>query len=330
MHIVSKLILHLFILFIPLGVLKANALEVKTVFNPDNTEIRSQNVGYLVKKNFLDDLFFHYPPVGEYFGPPKSMPKFASSISAPLISRFEPMIKLLGNYIDIHKKGEMDICENQPAKCSATFEAVNGISEKEMAAEIIKASYCFGTDPYIISSKIRKESRFDMFAKSETGAVGLTQLTAPGLKEILDQLGYRGEKYAVFDSKAYLETAIQCYVGKTVPLIFSSFPTIKPIKLRNGGLEYTPESLRLFKRWLKPDINMINKFSTEQKKTYIKRQIFVGQALLKIYLAYSKQISPQNTVLKQYESALRMFNGDTQRVQYAKDVIKFSRPQGTM
>lgn len=329
MNVFFRSSIHLFVLIVSISsgfitpMAMANDLELQPAFLSQNAnEYLRQDIGYLVKQSLLDDNFFSYPRVLEAFDPFKSNLASAYHISAEMKVQFRPLVKLLTEFIDDHKKGIMNQCEENPQMCNSTFEELNGITESKMAEEIVKSSYCFGTDPFLVSSKIRQESRFDMNSVSPTGAVGLTQLTAPGIKEILDQLGNRGAKYAFIDNKDFIVKATRCYGGQAAPFMLKDFPKINTYKSKTGGVEYSSETIRALKGWLLP----LNKASSPSMRyTYIKRQIFMGQVLLKIYLAYSKQARPRNPMISYYTSALRMFNGDDIRVQYAKEVIKYSR-----
>ncbi|MBL7544862.1 MAG: hypothetical protein JNL11_13675 [Bdellovibrionaceae bacterium] len=280
------------------------------------------NAGYFIEKEILDDSFFLYEITGFVFRPLKNRTPF--KLASNLKNSFSPLLLPLETYITEQKKGAMIECEENPTPgCAGSFDSLNGISEAELALEISKSSYCFGTDPFIITSKIRQESRFDMASVSATGAIGLTQLTTPGLKEILDQMGNRGERYAFIENREYIVAAIECYLGQSSPGTILNLPKISTFETKGGGREYTIETIRNLKKWILPS-RQHSKITN--KKVYIQRQIFLGQALLKIYLAYSKRLLPKQTTAKHYDSALRMFNGDNIRVKYAKDVIRYSKP----
>jgi hypothetical protein len=283
--------------------------------------------GYFIQRGLLDDSFFLYDVTQRSFAALKAQNAYV--VTTPMLSRFETIINALEFYIKEQKKGIMTHCKESHQKCSKTFEATNGISERDLAVEITKASYCFGTDPFIVTSKIRQESRFDMLSVSHTGAIGLTQLTAVGLKEVLDQMGHRGAKYAFMDNKEFLASAIKCYVQTEAVETFKNFPEIKTTPVRNGGLEYTGETIRNLKEWVLPRKNQ-SQVGSKERRIIIQRQLFMGQILLKIYLAYSKNVLRHETMTRQYEAGLRMFNGDTIRVKYAKDILKYSRQAQTL
>ncbi len=324
MNVFSK---HLLVLTFMTS-LFAGATGADQLYRPDAKTAHSAtpfDTGYFVPMSLLDDIFFLYDLPRRLFTPMKAQQPY--KMTPEMMTAFDPIVSSITDFIDEEKKGIMGQCEATGKKCDFTFESINGISERELAIEITRASYCFGTDPFVVSSKIRQESRFDMSAVSNTGAIGLTQLTAVGLKEILDQMGLRGEKYAYLDNKEYLGKAIACFAQKAAPAILKDFPKIETVKLKNGRIEYTAETIKSLKAWVLPRKNMPK---SEARKVLIQRQLFLGNSLLKIYLAYSKQVAPQRPMLKHYESALRMFNGDNIRVKYAKDVIKNARLAQTL
>lgn len=319
MNVFSK---HLLVLIFMTSVF-AGASGVDKFYRLDATTARSAiplDTGYFIPMSLLDDIFFQYELSKRLFAPMKAQQPY--TVTREMMTAFDPIVSSIAEFIDEEKKGIMGQCEATGKKCAFTFESINGISERELAIEITRASYCFGTDPFVVTSKIRQESRFDMSAVSNTGAIGLTQLTAVGLKEVLDQMGQRGEKYAFLENKEYLGKAIDCFAQKAAPAILKDFPKIDIVKLKNGRIEYTTETIKSLKAWVLPRTNMPK---SEARKVLIQRQLFLGNALLKIYLAYSKKVAPQRPMIKHYESALRMFNGDNIRVKYAKDVIKNAR-----
>ncbi len=66
---------------------------------------------------------------------------------------------------------------------------VGQLEAKILTRQIIKTSQCFDIDPIIFTALIWRESHFRHLSQSETGAVGLTQLTKTGIHEVLDRLG---------------------------------------------------------------------------------------------------------------------------------------------
>jgi hypothetical protein len=291
----------------------------------EHTPVEKLEAGYFISRELLDDMFFQYPMTVKYFSPAKKTSPY--QLTEALITSFGPIIATLEGFIVDQKKGIMSQCADSADKCLTTFQSVNGMNEKQLATEIVKASYCFGTDPFVVTSKIRQESRFDMTSISNTGAIGLTQLTTPGLEEILDQLGHRGAKYAYLDNVEFLSSAVACYSRKSLEETLVDFPEIKTVNGKSGSIHYTSETIKALKAWILPNKKQL---ATSKKLVYIQRQVFLGQILLKIYLAYSKKVKTNQPGIKHYESALRMFNGDDIRVKYAKEVIKYSKQANTL
>ncbi len=65
---------------------------------------------------------------------------------------------------------------------------VSQLRAKALSRQIQKASQCFELDPFVFTALVWRESNFRQQSKSPTGAVGLTQLTRPGVQEVMDQL----------------------------------------------------------------------------------------------------------------------------------------------
>lgn len=65
---------------------------------------------------------------------------------------------------------------------------VSELQAKALSKKIIKASRCFDLDPMVFTALIWRESNFRHQSTSETGAVGLTQLTKTGIHEVLDRV----------------------------------------------------------------------------------------------------------------------------------------------
>lgn len=65
---------------------------------------------------------------------------------------------------------------------------ISQIEARVLTRQILRASECFEIDPIVFTSLIWRESHFRHQSQSETGAVGLTQLTKTGIHEVLDRL----------------------------------------------------------------------------------------------------------------------------------------------
>lgn len=135
-------------------------------------------MGYQVPENSLERNFFVYRPVNEVFLPAKAKKTSLPGLIYNPSKQYDALVSRLQHFIKMEQNANLVSCNFN--ECSSNFEAVNGFSESQLAEEIVKSSYCFGTDPFLIASKVRQESRFDARAISPTGAIGLTQLTRIG------------------------------------------------------------------------------------------------------------------------------------------------------
>lgn len=275
-------------------------------------------MGYQVPESSLEKNFFVYSPVNELFLPAKAKKTSLRSLIYNPSKQYFTLVNRLQQFIKMEQNANLLSCNFN--ECSSNFEAVNGFSERQLAEEIVKSSYCFGTDPFLIASKVRQESRFDARAISPTGAIGLTQLTRMGLEELLDQLGHRGEEYAMLPAKGYFESVISCYLDQDNRSVFADFPEILTYENEKKKLVYVENSIAELKTWFSYKTDS----DRPEKQMRTRRQLILGQSLLKVYLAYSDRVFTHKNNLFHYNNALKMFNGDKKKVQYAKEVIKKS------
>ena len=68
------------------------------------------------------------------------------------------------------------------------------LEAKILSRQIVRISECFDIDPIIFTALIWRESHFRHQSQSETGAVGLTQLTTSGIHEVLDRLAFESPR----------------------------------------------------------------------------------------------------------------------------------------
>ncbi len=162
-----------------------------------------------------------------------------------------------------------------------------------LAKEIIRSSRCYGVDPVVVTALIWRESNFKPAARSERGAVGLTQMTNPGIREVLDRLSP--------DSPRRL--------GYLRQLVSRCHPSIS---VRVGEGEVTP--LQLFD-WKES----IQKNPAEA--------VAFGVLLLKINLASTRpRVIFGESAFDHYRGALERYNGDPViKDQFAKDVMLLAR-----
>lgn len=178
------------------------------------------------------------------------------------------------------------------------------ITNKVLAKEILHASSCFGIDPYVFTGLIHTESHFNNSATSNTGAVGFTQFTNIGVREVHDQLGERGKHGAIASTIKFWQ------------IIFTDC--------------IDPEWMPLWKRTLHLD--------EDERKAYQKKiikrdpglSLAYGALLLKLYWGRQSQLwEDRDDVTKDelYLRVLARYNGepDGRAEIYAKKVMKRAR-----
>lgn len=174
------------------------------------------------------------------------------------------------------------------------------VDNQGLAKEILHASSCFEIDPWILTGLIHTESTFNNAATSATGAVGFTQFTNIGLREVHDQLGERGKKGAIVATIKFWTTIFADCVD----------PEWMPLWKRTAHL---PEDQR-----------------TKAQKEIIKRDpslsLSYGALLLKLYWGRQSQLWEERTdVTKRdvYFRALARYNGEPEgrAEKYAEKVL---------
>lgn len=175
----------------------------------------------------------------------------------------------------------------------------------KISNNVLTISDCLGLDPWILTGLIQKESSFSRTATSPTGAVGLTQFTTIGIKEVNDQLGMRGKVGAPEPVIDYLTSQIRSCVDAD----WIDFWTRLSIE------ETHPDFYPLFKEELKKDVT---------------GSVLYGAILLKIYLGVistrnnldSDSVTPLKTS-DAYYLALQMYNGEEgdAKIKYAKNIF---------
>jgi hypothetical protein len=157
----------------------------------------------------------------------------------------------------------------------AKVERLNGLSNSKLAEEVIKASFCFGTDPFMVLSKIRRETNFNRSLVSSGAAVGFSQMTGAGIDEIQHQMSGNTELASESARSAFL-TAVKCFAGHT------NFNFTK-------GDRTTVQS---------------------QLTASYKLDLLYGQILTKTYLSYTKANAPNMVNKAAYTETFVMYNGD--------------------
>lgn len=173
----------------------------------------------------------------------------------------------------------------------------------EISKIIIEVSSCIQIDPWILTGLIQKESTFNKYAISPTGAAGLTQFTSIGFKEVNDQLGLRGRAGAPVAVTLYFSNKIKNCID----------PSWTDLWNRVDVKEDNAEFYNLLKEEVKKDITS---------------SIVYGAILLKTYLAF---VHSSNTFealpLKTseiYFRALQIYNGEEgdAKIKYAKNIFQ--------
>lgn len=176
----------------------------------------------------------------------------------------------------------------------------------EIAHHILNVSACFKIDPWVLTGLIQKESSFNKDAVSPTNAAGLTQFTSSGLKEVNDQLGFRGREGATENATLYFTSRIKDCID----------PSWVDLWVRVELPETDPEFYRKIKEEIKRDIPTA---------------ITYGAILLKTYVAFidtkTSRIDGEEVDIPKseiYFRALQIYNGEEgeAKVNYAKNVFK--------
>lgn len=150
--------------------------------------------GAIIVNSLVEQLFEKYETLRD-----------AKGIELP--SEFSVLVRFLEGYIK--------------ANAQRDAETVNGMSHHSLAVQVVRASFCFGNDPFMIASKMRRETGFRRASISPTGAVGFSQMTGDGISEVKDQMAVNGQRlinrrlHDVSMSNARTEflQAIRCFSG---------------------------------------------------------------------------------------------------------------------
>ena len=170
---------------------------------------------------------------------------------------------------------------------------IDNLKARSLAESIISASSCYQIDPVYLTALIKKESMFVTKAKSSTGAAGLTQMTGSGLKELKDQLGVRGNKYARKSNIQYFNSTTKRCLGVEWNEFEDLFFNKSNMAIKNA-LYKSP------------------KFS-----------IYAGALLLKVYLSNATRSCRSCDTSVIYKRALEQYNGDTNKAYYALKIESY-------
>ena len=156
----------------------------------------------------------------------------------------------------------------------AKVEKLNGIANTALAGEIVRASFCFGTDPFMVLSKIRRETNFNRTLISSGEAVGFSQMTGAGIAEVQHQMSGNTDLSSENARKTFL-AAVKCFAGHTNFNLTTGDRTTVQARLR---ADY-------------------------------KLDLIFGQILTKTYLSYNKAKNKANNK-STYTETFVMYNGD--------------------
>ena len=171
----------------------------------------------------------------------------------------------------------------------------------DIAETILKVSSCLKVDPWVLTGLIQKESSFNRHAVSSTNAVGLTQFTTIGFKEVHDQLGYRGRAGATENVTLYYSSKIRKCID----------PSWVDLWNRIKATSDDPTFYNSLKNILKKDITA---------------SVTYGAILLKTYLSHLDTRNEEDDVTSSelYYKALQIYNGEpgAAKVNYAKTIFR--------
>ena len=202
------------------------------------------------------------------------------------------------------------------------------LSTADLARRIAGASFCFKIDPFIFTALIRQESiNFSQHAVSGTGAVGLTQFTTSGVREVNDQLGIRGKTHALSSTTEYFSSVLtsSCLADA------GGFTTM--------GAQYQPlwdqasiEKMK-YTDGTAPQATAMARILDDHPET----AIVYGAILLKVKLSEAKSgVRPDVMARKPkpsdmaglYREALMLYNGDPKaQVGYGKRIVDTFYPE---
>jgi hypothetical protein len=185
---------------------------------------------------------------------------------------------------------------------TADAEKLNGITHAQLASEIVRASFCFGTDPFMVVSKIRRETSHSRTLVSSGSAVGFSQMTGAGIEEVQHQMSGNADISSA-NAKASFDKAIRCFVGPTR----HNFTVGNRVQVQN------------------------------QLKNNYKLDLIFGQILTKTYLSFNKAKNSNTTAKTAYSETFVLYNGDNTMVngrclggkrtelkhEYACDIMSF-------
>jgi hypothetical protein len=160
-----------------------------------------------------------------------------------------------------------------------------------LSREVVRVSKCYGVDPVIFTGLIWRESNFKPGSISERYAVGLTQMTSSGIREVLERLSPTSHRRL-----GHLRSLVQ----KCSPNFIGRVP-----------YEVSEDTLAAWRNSVE--------FSRGDA-------LVMGALLLKINLASTNLLKTQANEIETYRDALEHYNGDPAiKVQFANDVLQLAK-----
>ncbi len=193
----------------------------------------------------------------------------------------------------LSKKELYRMVENAVNEANPHRMGLDGVTDEWLSHQVVHTADCYGVDPVVFTALIWRESNFKPDAVSERGAVGLTQLTQTGIKEVLDRLGEKSHRRL----KDLRQTVRRCS-----PALFERLPAIS-----------SADTVAAWKN---------------SAAFSISQSLVLGAVLLKLNLASHRPgpglIASQK--MNWYQRALERYNGDPKvKDQFSKDVVALTR-----
>ncbi len=162
---------------------------------------------------------------------------------------------------------------------AAGSESANGMSHLELAKLITEASFCFGTDPFMVAAKIRRETSFKRTGVSTGGAVGFSQMTGAGIKEVQHQMS-GNSNISLIIAKSIFQKGIECFIGPS------------QFNYAAGDRDSVQNMIQSH-----PHVDFI-----------------FGQILTKTYVSYAKSSIVSTLNKEAYRAGFALYNGDSRMV----------------
>lgn len=241
--------------------------------------------GMLVANSNVDALFKKYAAL-------------RSQRAIHLPEEFRSLVGYVMGYINTYSKKGTD--------------SANGLANWDLAVHIVKASFCYGNDPFMLAAKVRAETSFNRTLVSSTGAVGFSQMTGSGIGEVKDQMS-GSSRISMPNALRSFQMGARCYAG--------------------------------VENWRPPNVNNVE--MKKQLRSSYRMDLSFGQIMMKAYVSYTKATgrltSSYADIAKAYGAAFVLYNGDSQptagtclgqksvemKLEYSCDIISYFTSMST-